>query len=177
MLYAFTSATANNGSAFAGIGANTGFYNSAQGFAELIGRFLIIIPALAVAGSLARKQPVPASLGHVPDNGRLWVGLLVGVILIVGLLTFFPALALGPIVEHFMGNDGITLLEGREMQTTTRTRTRARCASCRAETRIPTRGLEPPPERTPETDEMKELAATRRSGKSVWTWALVRSAT
>ncbi len=108
MLYAFTSATANNGSAFAGIGANTGFYNSAQGFAELIGRFLIIIPALAVAGALARKQPVPASLGTFPTTGVLWVGLLVGVVIIVGLLTFFPALALGPIVEHFMGNNGTT---------------------------------------------------------------------
>ena len=70
ILYAFTSATANNGSAFAGIGVNTGFYNSAQGFAELIGRFLIIIPALAVAGALARKQPVPAEPGHLPDDGR-----------------------------------------------------------------------------------------------------------
>jgi K+-transporting ATPase ATPase A chain len=108
ILYAFTSATANNGSAFAGIGANNGFYNSSQGFAELIGRFLIIIPALAVAGALARKQPVPPSLGTFPTTGVLWVGLLVGVILIVGLLTFFPALALGPIVEHFMGNNGTT---------------------------------------------------------------------
>ena len=108
ILYAFTSATANNGSAFAGIGVNTGFYNSTQGFAELIGRFLIIIPALAVAGALARKQPVPASLGTFPTTGALWVGLLVGVVIIVGLLTFFPALALGPIVEHFMGNNGTT---------------------------------------------------------------------
>jgi K+-transporting ATPase ATPase A chain len=108
MLYSFTSATANNGSAFAGIGVNTGFYNSAQGFAELIGRFLIIIPALAVAGSLARKQPVPANLGTFPTTGVLWVLLLVGTVLIVGLLTFFPALALGPIVEHFMGEAGRT---------------------------------------------------------------------
>jgi K+-transporting ATPase ATPase A chain len=108
MLYAFTSATANNGSAFAGIGVNTGFYNSAQGFAELIGRFLILIPALAVAGALARKQPVPASLGTFPTTGVLWVVLLAGTVVIVGLLTFFPALALGPIVEHFMGNAGRT---------------------------------------------------------------------
>ncbi|MEO8457827.1 MAG: potassium-transporting ATPase subunit KdpA [Chloroflexota bacterium] len=108
MLYAFTSATANNGSAFAGIGVNSGFYNSAQGFAELIGRFLIIIPALAVAGSLARKQPVPPSLGTFPTTGWLWVVLLSGTIVIVGLLTFFPALALGPIVEHFMGDAGKT---------------------------------------------------------------------
>jgi K+-transporting ATPase ATPase A chain len=108
MLYAFTSATANNGSAFAGIGVNTGFYNAAQGFAELIGRFLIIIPALAVAGSLARKQPVPANLGTFPTTGVLWIVLLAGTVVIVGLLTFFPALALGPIVEHFMGNAGRT---------------------------------------------------------------------
>ncbi len=107
-LYAFTSGTGNNGSAFAGLGANTGFYNSAIGFAMLGGRFLIIVVTLAVAGSLARKQPVPASLGTFPTTSTLWVGLLVGVVLIVGLLTFFPALALGPIVEHFMGNEGIT---------------------------------------------------------------------
>ena len=74
----------------------------------MIGRFLIIVMTLAVAGSLARKQPVPASLGTFPTTGRLWVGLLIGVILIVGLLTFFPALALGPIVEHFMGENGTT---------------------------------------------------------------------
>jgi K+-transporting ATPase ATPase A chain len=74
----------------------------------LIGRFLIIIPTLAVAGSLARKQPVPPSLGTLPTTGPLWVGLLVGVVLIVGVLTFFPALALGPIVEHFLGNAGRT---------------------------------------------------------------------
>jgi K+-transporting ATPase ATPase A chain len=107
-MYAFTSGTGNNGSAFAGLGANTGFYNSAIGFAMLSGRFLIIVVTLAVAGSLARKQPVPASLGTFPTTGSLWVGLLVGVVLIVGLLTFFPALALGPIVEHFMGNNGTT---------------------------------------------------------------------
>jgi K+-transporting ATPase ATPase A chain len=108
MLYAFSSATGNNGSAFAGLGANTGFYNSALGFAMLIGRFLIIIPTLAVAGSLARKQPVPPSLGTFPTTNTLWVVLLVGVVLIVGVLTFFPALALGPIVEHFLGNKGVT---------------------------------------------------------------------
>jgi K+-transporting ATPase ATPase A chain len=108
MLYAFSSSTGNNGSAFAGLGANNGFYNSALGFAMLIGRFLIIIPTLAVAGSLARKQPVPPSLGTFPTTGPLWVGLLVGVVLIVGLLTFFPALALGPIVEHFMAENGTT---------------------------------------------------------------------
>ena len=108
MLYAFSSATGNNGSAFAGLGANNGFYNSALGFAMLIGRFLIIIPTLAVAGSLARKQPVPPSLGTFPTTGALWVVLLVGVVLIVGVLTFFPALALGPIVEHFLANKGVT---------------------------------------------------------------------
>jgi K+-transporting ATPase ATPase A chain len=106
MLYAFSSATGNNGSAFAGIGVNNGFYNSALGFAMLVGRFLIIVPTLAVAGSLVRKQTVPPSLGTFPTTGGLWVALLVGTILIVGVLTFFPALALGPIVEHFMGNDG-----------------------------------------------------------------------
>ena len=108
MLYAFSSASGNNGSAFAGLGANNGFYNSALGFAMLIGRFLIIIPTLAVAGSLARKQPVPPSLGTFPTTGALWVVLLVGVVLIVGVLTFFPALALGPIVEHFLANKGVT---------------------------------------------------------------------
>ena len=108
MLYAFSSGTGNNGSAFAGLGTNNGFYNSALGFAMLIGRFLIIIPTLAVAGSLARKQPVPPSLGTFPTTGTLWVILLVGVVLIVGVLTFFPALALGPIVEHFLANKGVT---------------------------------------------------------------------
>jgi K+-transporting ATPase ATPase A chain len=108
MLYAFSSASGNNGSAFAGLGANNGFYNSALGFAMLIGRFLIIIPTLAVAGSLARKQRVPPSLGTFPTTGALWVVLLVGVVLIVGVLTFFPALALGPIVEHFLANKGVT---------------------------------------------------------------------
>jgi K+-transporting ATPase ATPase A chain len=107
-LYAFSSAGGNNGSAFAGLGANTGFYNSALGFAMLIGRFLIIIPTLAVAGSLARKQPVPPSLGTFPTTGTLWIVLLIGVVLIVGVLTFFPALALGPIVEHFLGDKGVT---------------------------------------------------------------------
>jgi K+-transporting ATPase ATPase A chain len=108
MLYAFTSQGANNGSAFAGLGANTGYYNSAGGFAMLICRFLAIVVTLAVAGSLARKQPVPAGPGTFPTTGVLWVGLLAGVVLIVGLLTFFPALALGPIAEHFMGNTGVT---------------------------------------------------------------------
>ncbi|MCL4546092.1 MAG: potassium-transporting ATPase subunit KdpA, partial [Chloroflexi bacterium] len=101
ILYLFTSSTGNNGSAFAGIGANTPFYNIAGGFAMLIGRFLMQIPLLAMAGSLAAKKKLPPSLGTFPTTGPLWTGLLVGVILIVGALTFFPALSLGPIVEQF----------------------------------------------------------------------------
>ncbi len=101
ILYAYTSGTGNNGSAFAGISANTLFYNLTIGFAMLIGRFLMIVPMLAVAGSLAAKKIVPPSAGTFPTDGGLFVGLVVGVILIVGGLTFFPALALGPIVEHF----------------------------------------------------------------------------
>jgi K+-transporting ATPase ATPase A chain len=100
ILYAFTSATGNNGSAFAGLTANTPFYNTALGFAMLIGRFLFIVPMMAVAGSLVTKKIVPVSAGTFPTHGGLFVGLLVGVILIVGGLTFFPALSLGPIVEH-----------------------------------------------------------------------------
>jgi K+-transporting ATPase ATPase A chain len=101
ILYAYTSATGNNGSAFAGISANTLFYNTTIGLAMFIGRFLMIVPMVAIAGSLAAKKIVPASAGTFPTNGPLFVGLLVGVILIVGGLTFFPALALGPLVEHF----------------------------------------------------------------------------
>ena len=101
MLYAYSSATGNNGSAFAGISANTIFYNSTLATAMLIGRFLMIVPMLAVAGSLAAKKIVPISAGTFPTNGGLFVGLVVGVILIVGGLTYFPALSLGPIVEHF----------------------------------------------------------------------------
>ncbi len=106
MLYAYISATGNNGSAFAGISANTLFYNTTLAFAMLIGRFLLIVPMLAVAGSLAEKKIVPASAGTFPTHGPLFVGLLVGVILIVGGLTFFPALSLGPIVEHFAMHAG-----------------------------------------------------------------------
>ncbi|MBL6614618.1 MAG: potassium-transporting ATPase subunit KdpA [Reyranella sp.] len=101
ILYAYTSGTGNNGSAFAGISANTLFYNTTIGLAMFIGRFLMIVPMVAIAGSLAAKKIVPASAGTFPTNGPLFVGLVVGVILIVGGLTFFPALALGPIVEHF----------------------------------------------------------------------------
>ncbi len=99
-LYAYTSATGNNGSAFAGLSANTPFYNTTLGLAMWIGRFLFIVPMLAVAGSLAGKKIVPASAGTFPTDGGLFVGLLIGVIVIIGGLTFFPALALGPIVEH-----------------------------------------------------------------------------
>jgi K+-transporting ATPase ATPase A chain len=106
ILYAFVSGTANNGSAFAGLTASTLFYNLTIGLATLFGRFLFIVPAMAVAGSLVRKKTVPPSPGTFPTTGILWVGLLVGVILIVGGLTFFPALALGPIVEQLMMGAG-----------------------------------------------------------------------
>lgn len=102
ILYAYTSATGNNGSAFAGISANTLFYNVTMSLAMLFGRFLMIVPILAIAGSMVRKQRVPPSLGTFPTHGPLWVGLLVGVVVIVGALTYFPALALGPIVEHLL---------------------------------------------------------------------------
>jgi potassium-transporting ATPase potassium-binding subunit len=100
-LYLFTSSTANNGSAFAGMTGNTLWYNTTGGLTMLIGRYFVIVPMMAVAGSLVAKKIVPASTGTLPTHGGLFVGLLVGVILIVGGLTFFPALALGPIVEHF----------------------------------------------------------------------------
>ncbi|MBZ9884930.1 potassium-transporting ATPase subunit KdpA [Mesorhizobium sp. CA10] len=100
VLYAYTSAAANNGSAFGGLTGNTPWYNITIGIGILMGRFLVIIPALAIAGSLAAKKTVPASAGTFPTDGTLFVGLLVGVIVIVGGLTFFPSLAVGPIVEH-----------------------------------------------------------------------------
>jgi len=100
VLYAYTSQTGNNGSAFAGLSANALFYNTTGGMAMFVGRFFMIIPAMAIAGSLAGKKSVPASAGTFPTTGGLFVGLVVGVILIIGGLTFFPALALGPIVEH-----------------------------------------------------------------------------
>jgi K+-transporting ATPase ATPase A chain len=106
MLYAFTSATGNNGSAFGGMSGNTPFFNTTLGFAMLIGRFLMMIPLLAAAGSLAKKKTVPVSAGTFPTHGVLFVGWLVAVILIVGALTFFPALSLGPVVEHFLMNSG-----------------------------------------------------------------------
>jgi K+-transporting ATPase ATPase A chain len=108
ILYAFTSAGGNNGSAFAGLTANTSFYNAMLGAAMLLCRFLPMVAVLALAGSLANKQPVPASAGTLPTDGPLFTGLLVGVVLVVGGLTFFPALALGPIVEHFLLGDGVT---------------------------------------------------------------------
>jgi K+-transporting ATPase ATPase A chain len=105
-LYAYVSQTGNNGSAFAGLTGNTLFYNVTGALAMLIGRFLMIVPMLAVAGSLAAKKKAPPSSGTFPTHGALFVGLLVGVVLIVGGLTFFPALALGPIVEHLAMNAG-----------------------------------------------------------------------
>lgn len=100
ILYAYTSAAANNGSAFGGLTGNTPWYNITIGIGMLMGRFLVIIPALAIAGALAAKKTVPASAGTFPTDSPLFVGLLVGVIVIVGGLTFFPALAVGPVVEH-----------------------------------------------------------------------------
>jgi K+-transporting ATPase ATPase A chain len=104
VLYAFTSATGNNGSAFAGLTGNTFFYNLTLASSMFVGRFFMIVPAMALAGSLAGKKSIPASAGTLPTTGGLFVGLVVGVILIIGGLTFFPALALGPIVEHLAMN-------------------------------------------------------------------------
>ena len=104
ILYAFSSASNNNGSAFGGLGANTAFYNVALGIAMFFGRFGVIIPVLAIAGSLARKKLVPPSSGTLPTHTPLFVTMLVGVIVMVGALTFIPALALGPIVEHVIAH-------------------------------------------------------------------------
>jgi K+-transporting ATPase ATPase A chain len=101
VLYLYTSQTANNGSAFAGFTGNTLWYNTTGGLAMLIGRYFVIVPMMAVAGSLVAKKTVPASAGTFPTHGPLFVGLLVGVIVIIGGLTFFPVLALGPLAEHF----------------------------------------------------------------------------
>jgi K+-transporting ATPase ATPase A chain len=106
VLYAYVSSTGNNGSAFAGLTGNTLFYNLTGASAMFVGRFLMIIPAMAIAGSLAGKKSIPASSGTFPTTGGLFVGLVVGVILIIGGLTFFPALALGPVVEHLAMNAG-----------------------------------------------------------------------
>ncbi len=106
ILYAYTSAAANNGSAFAGLNANTPWFNTTLGIAMLIGRFLIIIPMLAAAGNLASKKRLAVTSGTLPTHGLLFVTLLIGTIVIVGALTFFPALSLGPIVEHFLLQQG-----------------------------------------------------------------------
>jgi K+-transporting ATPase ATPase A chain len=106
VLYAYVSQDGNNGSAFAGLSANTPFYNLSGAMAMAVGRFWMIIPTMIIAGSLASKKLVPASAGTFPTTGGLFVGLVVGVIVIVGGLTFFPALALGPIVEQLAINAG-----------------------------------------------------------------------
>jgi K+-transporting ATPase ATPase A chain len=106
VLYAYSSAAENNGSAFAGITVNTPWYDLTLGLAILFGRFLFMIPALAVAGSLAAKKRVAESAGTLPTHGPLFVAVLVTAVVIVGALTFFPALSLGPIVEHFLMHEG-----------------------------------------------------------------------
>jgi K+-transporting ATPase ATPase A chain len=108
LLYAFTSGTANNGSAFAGLNANTPFWNVTLGLSMLMGRFLMIIPVLALGGSMLNKKTVAPGPGTFPTHGALFTGLLVAVVLIVGALTFFPALSLGPVVEHFLAQAGRT---------------------------------------------------------------------
>jgi K+-transporting ATPase ATPase A chain len=102
MLYAFSSAGNNNGSAFAGISANTPFYNTALGIAMWASRYWLMIPVLAIAGSLAAKRATAVTAGTLPTHGPLFVAMLVGVVLILGALTFVPSLALGPIVEHHL---------------------------------------------------------------------------
>ena len=106
ILYAFSSQTGNNGSAFAGLTGNTLFYNLTGGFAMMLGRYAMTVPILAIAGSMVAKRRVAPSLGTFPTTGPIWVGLLLGVIVIVGALTFFPALALGPIVDQLLNNAG-----------------------------------------------------------------------
>jgi len=109
MTYAFTSATGNNGSAFAGLNANTKFYNIGLGVAMFFGRFLMIVPLMGIAGSLVTKKKSIETVGSFPVDGPLFTVLLIGVILIVGALTYFPVLSLGPFVEHFLMNAGRTL--------------------------------------------------------------------
>jgi len=106
ILYAYVSGTGNNGSAFGGLNANTPWYNLTIGMAMLIGRFLFLIPLLAAAGNLAAKKKVPVTSGTFPTHGPLFVGLLVGTVIIVGALTFFPVLSLGPLVEHYLMHSG-----------------------------------------------------------------------
>jgi K+-transporting ATPase ATPase A chain len=108
IIYAFTSATGNNGSAFAGLNANTLWYDTTMGIAMLVGRFFMIVPMLAIAGNLATKKLIPPSLGTFPVNTALFSVLLVSVVIIVGALTFFPALSLSPILEHFQMYGGQT---------------------------------------------------------------------
>ena len=102
ILYAFASTTANNGSAFAGLSGNTLWFNTTLGLAMFLGRFAYALPVLALAGSFAGKKKAPPSAGTFPTHGPLFIGLLLGVIVILYLLQYFPALALGPIVEHFL---------------------------------------------------------------------------
>jgi K+-transporting ATPase ATPase A chain len=106
MLYAYSSTAENNGSAFAGINANTPWFNLTLGLTMLFGRFMFILPLLAVAGSLAAQRKTPASSGTFPTHGPLFMGLLVATVIVVGALTFFPAIALGPLVEHFLMHQG-----------------------------------------------------------------------
>ncbi len=106
ILYAYSSNAGNNGSAFAGLNGNTPWWNVSGGIVMLVGRFLMIVPAMAIAGSLVGKKTVPAGLGTFPTDGAIFVVLLIGVVIIVGALTFFPALSLGPIVEHFLAQAG-----------------------------------------------------------------------
>jgi K+-transporting ATPase ATPase A chain len=108
ILYAFTSAVANNGSAFGGLSGNTPWYNVSLAFAMLLGRFMMVLPVLAIAGNLAQKKQAPATLGTFPVTGPLFTVLLIGVVVIVGALTFFPALSLGPILEHLLMQAGKT---------------------------------------------------------------------
>ena len=110
ILYAYSSGAGNNGSAFAGINANTPWYNITLGLTMLAGRFLMIVPVLAIAGAMVGKKTVAPGLGTFPTNGPLFTVLVVGVIVIVGALTFFPALCLGPIVEHFLALQGQVVL-------------------------------------------------------------------
>jgi K+-transporting ATPase ATPase A chain len=106
VLYAYSSATANNGSAFGGLTANTPWYNTTLGLAMLIGRFLMIVPIMALAGSLVQKKLSPASVGTFPVSGGTFILLLIGTVLLIGALNFLPVLALGPIVEHFLTAQG-----------------------------------------------------------------------
>jgi K+-transporting ATPase ATPase A chain len=102
ILYAFSSASNNNGSAFAGLSANSHFYNTTTGIVMLVGRFMLMVPVLAIAGNLAAKKTIPVSVGTLKTHGMMFVVLLISVVLVVGALSFVPSLALGPIVEHLM---------------------------------------------------------------------------